>query len=189
MPFLIAVAGLSGAGKTTAIDYLTNFAGGQKVYLGDTVLNEVRARGLPATPENERSVRLDIRLQRGPGALAVLAAPIIQTLLKDGINVLVDAIFEIEEYQHLQTRCENSTPVLLGIEASFAVRAHRLRSRAERPLTRDQLKARDNTEATKLGTRSVIAGARYKIVNEGSMQAFHKELERFWREATDVAFR
>ena len=187
MPFLIAVAGLSGAGKTTAVHHFTNLGRGQKVYLGATVLNEVRARGLQITAENERSVRLDIRLQRGPGALAALAAPTIQTFLKEGLNVFVDAIFEIEEYQHLQTCCGDSTSVLLAIEASFEIRAHRSRSRAERPLTQDQLKTRDNAEATRLGTTAVIAGAPYKILNEGSMQAFRENLERFWRDATHVA--
>jgi dephospho-CoA kinase len=184
MAFLIAVAGLSGAGKTTAIDHFKSLGLGQKVYLGDTVLNEVRARGLSPGPENERLVRLDFRSQHGPGALAVLAAPTIKALLNGSVNVLVDAIFEIEEYKHLQTCCESSTPVLLAIEASFETRARRLRLRAERPLTPEELKVRDNTEIATLGTGTAIAGAHYKIVNEGAIQDFQNDLERFWTRAT-----
>jgi dephospho-CoA kinase len=187
MAFLIAVAGLSGAGKTTAVDYLKDLGLGQKVYLGDTVLNEVRARGLPSSPENERLVRLDIRLQHGPGALAVLAGPAVKELLDEGVNVFVDAIFEAEEYQHLETCCGNSTSVLLAIEASFETRALRLRSRAERPLTREELKVRDETEMTRLGTSMIMARAGYKIVNEGSIQAFQNDLKGFWKSAAASA--
>jgi dephospho-CoA kinase len=187
MAFLIAVAGLSGAGKTTAVDHLKDLGLGQKVYLGDTVLNEVRVRGLALGPENERFVRLDIRLKQGPGALAILAGPTVKGLLNEGVNVFVDAIFEAEEYQHLKSCCGDSTPILLAIEASFATRALRLRSRAERPLTRKELKVRDDTEMTRLGTAIVMARASYKIVNEGSIRDFQTDLERFWKTSTSSA--
>jgi dephospho-CoA kinase len=183
MAFLIAVAGLSGAGKTTAVDYLKNLGLGQKVYLGDIVLNEVRARGLAPGAENERMVRLDLRLQQGPGALAILAAATVRALLNQGANVLVDAIFEIEEYKHFQTCCHNSTSVLLAIEASFETRAVRLSSRDRRPLTREELKLRDETEIARLGTGTAIADAGHRIVNEKSIEAFQDELERFWKRA------
>ena len=187
MAFLIAVSGLSGAGKTTAVDHLKKLGLGEKVYLGDTVLDEVRARGLWPNSENERLVRLSLRSERGRGALATLAAPTVLALLRKGVNVLVDAIFEIEEYRHLETCCENSTPVLLAIEASFETRAHRLRLRVERPLTREELRIRDETEIDRLGTGAVMAGARYKIVNERSIRSFQIDLEQFWKTTTGSA--
>jgi dephospho-CoA kinase len=187
MAFLIAVSGLSGAGKTTGIDHLKSLGFGERVYLGDAVLNEARARGLSPGPESERLVRLDFRSRHGAGALAILAGPTVKGLLNEGVNVFVDAIFETEEYQHLETSCGNSTPVLLAIEASFEIRALRLHSRAERPLTREELKVRDEIEMTRLGTTRVMARAGYKIVNEGSIRAFQNDLERFWRSATGSA--
>src|SRR5262249_18045616 len=106
----------------------------------------------------------------------------------EGVNVLVDAIFEAEEYQHLiQTCSENSTAVLLAIEASFETRALRLGSRAERRLTREELTVRDENEMTRLGTTMVMASGGYKIVNEGSLRAFHNDLEGFWKSAISSA--
>jgi dephospho-CoA kinase len=189
MAFLIAVTGLSGAGKTTAVDYLKNVGVGEKVYFGDIVLNEVRARGLALTAENERSVRLDLRSQHGLGALAIRAGPIVTGLLNDGLNLLVDAIFAIEEYQHLQTCCGNSTPVLLAIEASFETRSRRLLSRAERPLTPEELRIRDQTEIANLGTGKAIAAAHHRIVNEESIQTFYGNLKQFWKITISSALR
>jgi hypothetical protein len=116
--------------------------------------------------------------------LAALAAPTIERLLNDGVNVFVDAIFEIEEYQRLEKCCRNSKLVFLAIEASFEIRSSRLRLRTERPLTPKELKERDDTEISKLGTASAIANADHKIVNEQSMQIFQNALERFWTTIT-----
>jgi dephospho-CoA kinase len=66
MPFLIAVAGWSGVGKTTAVDHLKNVGAGEKIYLGETVLNEIRLRGLLPGPTSEQLVRRDLRAQHAP---------------------------------------------------------------------------------------------------------------------------
>lgn len=184
MTFLIAVTGLSGAGKTTAVNYLKNFARAEKVYLGQFVLDEVRARGLPFGPENERTIRLDLRAHHGPGALAVLATPVVQRFLRDGIHVLLDAVFELAEYEQLKKCCENADLVLLAIEAPFDIRARRLSERAERPYTPQQLRLRDETECARLGTDKVMATAANKIINESSMQLFENQLQAFWDRIT-----
>jgi dephospho-CoA kinase len=189
MAFLIAVAGLSGAGKTTAVDHFRDLGLGRKVYLGETVLNEIHTRGLSATPENERAVRIDLRTQYGPEVLAARAASSIKQSLDDGVNVFLDAIFQIEEYQYLRAHCGNSTMVLLGIEASFEIRSGRLRLRAQRPLTSEELKVRDAAEISRLGTGNVIANANHKVLNEGTIQSFRSDLEKIWTVATGLSCR
>jgi dephospho-CoA kinase len=186
MGLLVALSGLSGAGKTTAVNYLKNICEGQSIYLGGLVLQEVVKRGLAPCAENERLVRLDIRRQYGPAALAILAASRVEAYLKDDINVLVDAIFVIEEYQALQACCRNSQSVLLAIDASFETRCRRLGLRVERPLSREQVRTRDETEITILGTMAVIANADYTITNESSIQAFLAGVDSFWRSTARV---
>jgi dephospho-CoA kinase len=115
---LIAVAGLAGAGKTTAIDHLESLGAGKRVYVGGLVLDEVRARGLQVTPENQKLVRLDLRRARGPDAFAVLAAPLVRDILSSGANVLLDAIFCVEEYRYFRQLCADPV-LLLAISASF----------------------------------------------------------------------
>jgi len=58
-----------------------------------------------------------------------------------------------------------------------------LSSRDRRPLTREELKLRDETEIARLGTGTAIADAGHRIVNEKSIEAFQDELERFWKRA------
>lgn len=105
---LIALAGPSGAGKTTAVDYLEEIGFGQKVYLGQAVLDEIGAQGLRPEPESERHVRMTFRERYGPGALSILAGPQVEALLTRGINVLIDAVFE--EYQAEFQVCTTANP-------------------------------------------------------------------------------
>jgi len=185
MAFLIAAAGLSGSGKSTALQHLRELCAGEIVYLGGIVLEQIRERGVVPCPENGRSVRLDIRRQHGPAALAILAAPVVERYLNDGINVLIDAIFAIDEYRELQRLRGISKSALFAVNVSFETRCGRLCSRTDRPLTLEQVKERDKIEIATLRTAAVIAEADYTIINEYSMETFQNNLERFWKKLTD----
>jgi dephospho-CoA kinase len=189
MAYLIAVTGLSGAGKTTAVDYLQKIGVGEKIYLGQAVLSEVGARGLPAGPDSERAVRLDFRRQYGPGALAVLAGPRIQQYLNQDTNVLIDAIFDEQEYTFIRDLCPRTSSFLLfSVEATFDTRSGRLAVRGERPCTPEQLATRDAFELGQLGTRKVIDRAICKIVNEAAVDEFEATLQNFWSTIRTASF-
>src|SRR5688572_796719 len=98
MACLVGVAGLAGAGKTTAVKHFARQTGGDVVYLGDDVINEVLAQGLLPTRENEREVRLRLREQNGPAVLAMRSAERVTALIASGKSVFVDAIFVLEEF-------------------------------------------------------------------------------------------
>lgn len=183
MTFLISLAGLSGAGKTTAITHFESLGLGQRVYLGEEVLKEINIRGLERSPANERSIRLSLREMQGASVLAVRATPLIGDILATGTNVFVDAIFDIEEYQHLQASFRECRTILLSVVASYETRSVRLISRLERPLTPQELKLRDEVELSRLRTGSVIDRADHKIDNEGTLLAFQQDLEKFWKNA------
>jgi dephospho-CoA kinase len=186
MAFLIAVSGLSGSGKTTAVNHLMTAYGGTTIYLGGLVIEEVARRGLPICAENEKIVRLDIRRKHGPGALAVLATPSVQQYLSSNLNVFVDAIFVLDEYRILQKCSGNTEAILLAIDACFETRCRRLGSRAERPLSREQVKDRDEVEIAELKTPVAMAEASYKIANENTMDNFLTDLDSFWEETSKV---
>jgi dephospho-CoA kinase len=181
MAYLIAVTGLSGAGKTTAVNYLQEIGVGQKIYLGQAILAEVRTRGLPAGPDSEREVRSDFRQQYGPAALAVLAGPQISECLNQDTNVLIDAIFDDQEYTFIRSLCPSTSSFLLfSVLANFDTRSGRLAVRGERPCTREQLASRDEFELSQLGTQNVIDRAKFKIVNEVALDDFEGELQNLW---------
>lgn len=182
MAHLIAVTGLSGAGKTTAINYLQRIGVGEKVYLGQAVLAEVNARGLPGGPDSERAVRLNFRQEYGPAALAVLASPQILQFLNQKTNVLLDAIFDEQEYVFVRDQCAKTSSFLLfSVEASFETRCERLMVRSERPCTPEQLATRDAYELNQLNTQKVIDRAAFKIVNETTIGEFEAKLGELWR--------
>ena len=181
MAVLIALAGLSGAGKTTAIAHFESLGLGQRAYLGEEVLKEVNSRGLARNPGNERSVRLSLRETEGPAVLAVRATPLIQSILAVGTDVFVDRIFDFEEYEYLKASFTDCTLILLGIIANFEIRSLQLASRLERPLSSEDLKVRDDSELSRLGTGCVVDLADHKIRNEGTLAALQHALEQFWK--------
>ena len=184
MTIIVAVTGFSGAGKTTALQQFERQGVGQRIYLGKIVLDEISARNLAVSPSNERLVRLELREKEGPAVLAVRASPAIERCLDAGTNIFIDAIFDIEEYQFLTNRFTNCPLVLLGIQASFEIRSLRVATRAERPITREELKIRDETELSRLKTGNVMNHANYRIDNESTLAMFQEALEQFWKSIT-----
>jgi dephospho-CoA kinase len=172
---LIAVTGFSGAGKTTAIQLLQSAGIGHRIYAGQIVLEEVIARGLPQGPDSENTVQIELRQQHGPLALAVLITPQITQCLEFGSNALLDAILSTDELQHYREHCRDRV-TLLAISASFEIRAKRLENRRDRKSTAEQLRKRDESEASTLGIRNVIEAADCQLLNEGSLDDFKRQL-------------
>jgi dephospho-CoA kinase len=176
---LVEVTGLAGSGKTTAVKHLSGLTRGRLFYLGEIVLAEVRARGLPETRENERQVRIDLRREKGPAALAIPYADEVADCIESGIPVFVDAIFKQEEFELLVSRVPGNPARLLAIEASFDIRSARLACRPERPFNAGELQERDKTELQGLGTGDVIKAAERIIRNEETLDEFYRQLAAF----------
>jgi dephospho-CoA kinase len=186
MALLIAVAGHSGAGKTTAVRYLNEICGGEVVYLGAAILCMIQERRLPETRESERILRLEVRQQHGPAALAMLEADRVERLLKAGSPVIIDAVFSPAELNLLRARAPENSIFLLGILASFSTRSQRLARRSCRPLTANEVAMRDRTELETLGTGEVLANATHKLTNEGSLHDFQNALATIARQVTSA---
>ena len=172
---LIAVSGLAGAGKTTAISFLQKAAVGTLFYVGEYLHHEIRRRGMHVTPDTERRVREDLRARDGMAAMAKLAMPALTERVAVG-RVLIDAIYCEEERQFYYERFGERV-VVIGIRASMATRASRLVDRPDRPLSVEQLKKRDTYETDKLRIGHVIASANYCLDNESTMTEFERRLE------------
>lgn len=184
MAYLIAAVGLSGSGKTTFIDYLESSGAGSKVYLGQAVHDAIQIKGLPANPENEKKLRFELRAEHGNGALALLALPTIKSMLAEGKNVLVDAVFAPEEYAILKDCSAECVTRLVAIRAPFDVRVRRLHSRAVRPLTEQELRDRDSAELQRLNLETALQSASYTIQNDGDRTTFEARINTFWADIT-----
>jgi dephospho-CoA kinase len=173
---IVAVSGLCGVGKSTAVTYLARATGGEVVYFGATVLRLLRECGLPETSASEQIVRIELRDQHGPAYLPMLEADRIKAILSEGRSVFVDAVYSDEEFNYVSHLAAGFS--LIGIEASFDTRLTRLGLRAVRPMRETQLRERDAVDLTRLETGNVIAKADMRISNEGSMIEFEDALNR-----------
>ena len=61
---IVAIVGMCGSGKSTAIEYLTE-RGIPKVYFGGVILNAIKEAGEEITPENEKKFREGLREKEG----------------------------------------------------------------------------------------------------------------------------
>lgn len=176
MPSLLGIAGYSGAGKTTAIKHLVSTCGADRIYVGQLVADEVVARGMAPGPESERAVRTELREQGGMEGLAVLVGPAVRRSLANGKPVIIDAIYCLEEIDYYRRTFDQGAS-LVSIISSFDVRAIRVSSRGEKPLTVAQLRERDELENTLLRTDLAIQAATVAIYNNGDLIQLHRLLD------------
>ena len=151
-------------------------------YFGATVLRVVRERGLPETRASEQEVRIELRNQHGPAYLAMLEAERIKAVLARGRSVFVDAVYCADEFDYLEGL--GADFFLIGIEASFVVRAARLSVRPVRPMTGPELRERDDVDLTRLRIGSMFSKAGVRITNDGSMTEFESALTRALAESS-----
>lgn len=176
MPLLLGIAGYSGAGKTTAIQYLVSTCGADRIYVGQLIADEVLARGMNPGPESEKIVRRELRERDGMEGLAMLVAPTVQRSLGLGRPAIIDAICCLQEIEFYRRTFDQSA-LLVSLITSFDVRARRVRLREEKPMTADQLRERDDLENTFLRTDLAIEAATIVISNDGDLEQLHKSLD------------
>ncbi len=127
------------------------------VYFGATVLRVVRERGLQETSASEQIVRIELRDQHGSAYLAKLEAARMKSILEEGRDVFVDAVYNVEELDFLSRLAADF--LLIGIEVSFDTRLARLGVRLVRPMTEPQLRKRDAVDLTQLKSGNVLTRA------------------------------
>ena len=161
---VIAVVGMTGSGKSLLCRELAR-RGCPIVYFGGIVLNEVTARGMSITPENERRVREDLRAAEGMDVCALRALPEIQELLNTNPNVVVDGLYSFAEYRTLRSALGGRL-VVAAVCCPRAMRYRRLAERPERPLTATEAEARDVAEIERIEKGGPIAMADFTFLND-----------------------
>jgi dephospho-CoA kinase len=127
------------------------------------VREEAKKRNLEATRENLGKLMLELREKNGPGAIAELVQPQIESSVSDVI--LIDGVRSNDEIQVLR---KFGTVKLLAIHASTNTRFDFLqkRGRTDDPQTIEHFEERDNRELG-VGISNSIALSDYAISNIG----------------------
>lgn len=175
MKKIIAIVGMPGAGKTEASYYLLK-KGFPFFRFGELTIDELKAKGLPITQENERAIRENIRKKEGMGAYAVRALPRIKEMLQENDLVVIDGLYSWEEYKFL----EEKFPRVINLVVVYAepqIRYKRLKQRTERGLDFAEARDRDITELENLNKGGPIALADFLVENNGSIETLQKKLD------------
>ena len=133
---------MPGAGKSTIAEGLKP-KGYEVINMGNAVREEATKRNLEPTRENLGKLMLELREKNGPGAVAELIKPKIESSSSDVI--LVDGLRSIDEIQVLR---KIGNVKLLAIHASTDTRFDFLqkRGRSDDPHTKDHFVERDSRE-------------------------------------------
>ena len=159
---IVCLTGMPGAGKSTIADGLKP-KGYEIINMGNAVREEAKKRNLESTRDNLGKLMLELREKNGPGAIAELVKPQIESSTSNVI--LIDGVRSNDEIEVLK---KFGTVKLLAIHASTDTRFDFLqkRGRSDDPQTKQHFEDRDNRELG-VGISNSIALSDYAISNVG----------------------
>lgn len=176
-PQVLVLVGMPGAGKSSCVEHL-EAKGIPSVYFGGVVVDEVKKRfGEDNVSEvNEKLVREEFREVDGKGAIAKRIIPKITELLKTHDNVVADGLYSWTEYKMFKEHYGDKA-LIVAITAPRHLRHERLAKRPVRPLTEDQVTAREYAEIENIEKGGPIANADYTLNNDGDPIELLKNLD------------
>jgi dephospho-CoA kinase len=174
---IIAFVGLTGSGKSTAVDYLTE-KGYPKVYFGGIFYEAMKEAGLtPGDWAVENPFRKEIREKEGDDFIAVRAVKQIRGLIAAGQHrIIADGLYSWTEYKIMKHEFPGELTVVAVVSPKH-LRQRRLADRPERPLTAVEVDQRDWAEIENIEKGGPIAIADYYILNSGDIDHFHQQID------------
>lgn len=173
---IIAFVGLTGSGKSAAVEYLTA-KGYPKVYFGGVIYAAMEKAGIPIGEENEKTFRVEIREKEGTDFVVREMIKQIHGLVDAGQKrIIADGIYSWDEYKAMKEEFHNDLDVI-AVMTPKHLRYHRLESRAERPQTRTVSIERDHKEIETIQKGGPIAMADYFVINDGDKEKLHRDID------------
>ena len=173
---IVAFVGLTGSGKSTAVEYLTE-KGIPKVYFGGIVLDEVARRGLDLTQENEQPIREELREKEGKDFVVRRIITQIHNLIAAGQHhIVADGLYTWTEYKALKHEFPGELTVVATV-APKHLRKARMTNRPVRPLTSEQVDQRDWAEIENIEKGGPIAIADYYLMNDKDPAYLYKQID------------
>ena len=173
---IIALVGMSGSGKSVAVEHLTDL-GYPKVYFGGMILREMEARGIAITPENEKAFREKIRAEEGNDWVVKQVIKDAHRLIEAGQKrIVLDGVYSWTEYVMLKKEFPGEM-IFIALVLPKKLRYKRVATRLERPFNRAEIIERDRSEIENLEKGGPIAAADYYILNDGTIEETNRKLD------------
>lgn len=173
---IVAFVGLAGAGKSSAVEYVSA-KGYPKIYFGGIIYQAMDEAGIEITPDSQQVFREDIREREGKDFVVKRVISQVHDLIESGQKrILLDGLYTWTEYRMLKHEFPGELSVV-AIVAPRRLRHRRLAQRPERPFTGREATERDWSEIENLEKGGPIAIADYFVANDGSLDALHEQID------------
>ncbi len=171
---IIAIVGMCGSGKSIACEYFESI-GYKKIYFGGVTYKLMKEQGIirDEAGKNEKAFREKLRIEYGPECYAKLLEADIQKALSES-NVVLDGLYSWHEYKFLIEKFPNLKLVCIIDDKN--IRYERVAIRPERPFDHESIVYRDLSEIENIYKGGPIAYADFYILNNGTMEDYHKDL-------------
>lgn len=173
---IVAFVGLAGAGKSSAVEYITE-KGFPKIYFGGIIYQAMAEAGIEVTPESQQVFREEIRAREGKDFVVKRAVQQVNDLIEAGQKrILLDGLYTWTEYRILKHEFPGELSVI-AIVTPRRLRHRRLAVRPERPFTAQEATQRDWSEIENLEKGGPIAIADHFVINDGDLDALHEKID------------
>lgn len=172
---IIALVGLAGSGKSSAVDYFTQ-KGIPKIYFGGIIYQAMNEAGIEPTWDNQQIFREEIRAREGKDFVVKRVITGIHNLIQAGQKkIVLDGLYTWSEYKILKHEFPGQLSVI-AIVTPKHLRYRRMTKRPERPMQPREVDKRDWSEIENLEKGGPIAIADYFIINDGTLEELHQKL-------------
>ena len=179
---IIALVGLAGSGKSSAVEYLTK-KGFPKVYFGGVIYKAMDEAGIEPTWDNQQKFREEIRQREGKDFVIKRVIKNIRDLINAGQNkIVLDGLYTWSEYKILKHEFPGQV-VVITIVTPKHLRYQRMVKRPERPMQPREVDQRDWSEIENLEKGGPIAIADYFIINDSDLTQLHQKIDAVTRDA------
>ena len=173
---IIALVGLAGSGKSSAVEYLTE-KGFPKIYFGGVIYKAMDEAGIEKTWDNQQQFREEIRRREGKDFVIKRVIKNIHDLINAGQNkIVLDGLYTWSEYKFLKHEFPGQVVVIAIVTPKY-LRHQRMAKRIERPMQPHEVDQRDWSEIENLEKGGPIAIADYFIINDGSLEQLHQKID------------
>ena len=179
---IIALVGLAGSGKSSAVEYLTK-KGFPKVYFGGVIYKAMDEAGIEPTWDNQQKFREEIRQREGKDFVIRRVIKNIRDLINAGQNkIVLDGLYTWSEYKILKHEFPGQV-VVIAIVTPKHLRYQRMIKRPERPMQPREVDQRDWSEIENLEKGGPIAIADYFIINDSDLTQLHQKIDAVTHDA------